>query len=116
MAAPDKHLLCREVARILKPVDQERLSEQSPSILIPLLQAAADESREELQSLWGTLLANAMLDNGRRARRALVETLKLMEPRDAHVLGICNRLPFNELVTDAEMEALRARGAQQNYP
>jgi hypothetical protein len=59
-------------------------------MLIPLLQAAADESREELQSLWAALLANAMTDGGHRTRGAFVGALKSMDPADALVLSICS--------------------------
>ena len=52
--------------RMLEDVAPDRITEPSVSVVIPLLQAAADEGREELQDLWAALLANAMVDGGKR--------------------------------------------------
>jgi hypothetical protein len=61
--------------------------EPSPSIVVPLLVGAADESRPELQDLWAALLASALQpDGGNRVRRAFFDTLKAMEPDDARLL------------------------------
>jgi hypothetical protein len=58
----------------------------SPSVVMPLLIGAADESRPELQDLWAALLASALQpDGGNRVRRAFFETLKAMEPDDARL-------------------------------
>lgn len=58
--------------------------EPSVSVVLPLLQAAADEGRPELQELWAALLASAMLpEGGKRVRRAFFDTLRQMEPSDA---------------------------------
>jgi len=58
----------------------------SPSVVLPLLIGAADESRPELQDLWAALLASALQpDGGNRVRRAFFETLKAMEPDDARL-------------------------------
>ncbi len=59
----------------------------SPSIAIPLLQAAQDETREELSELWSRLLANAM-DPSRSSvvRQSIIPTLKSFDPLDAFVL------------------------------
>ena len=78
-------------ARILADVPPERLAEPSPSVLIPLVQAAIDESRTELQELWAALLANSMLDGGRKVRRDYFEAVKQMEPSDALLLDIISR-------------------------
>lgn len=58
-----------------------------PSVLIPLLIAAQDESREELLDLWAKLLA-ATLDPNRAGsvRREFIEAVRQMEPLDAKVL------------------------------
>jgi hypothetical protein len=58
----------------------------SPSIAIPLLQAAADESREELQELWARLLANAMDPKLNNVRYTFIAAVKAMNPTDALVL------------------------------
>ncbi|WPB86608.1 Abi-alpha family protein [Sediminicoccus rosea] len=58
----------------------------SPSVVLPLLIGAADESRPELQDLWAALLASALQpDGGERVRRAFFDTLKAMEPVDARL-------------------------------
>jgi hypothetical protein len=57
--------------------DTERVS---LVIALPLLEAAAEESREELQDLWARLLAAAM-DPGRsgQVRRVFIEIVKQMD-------------------------------------
>jgi hypothetical protein len=82
-----------KTARILDGVDKDRLSAPSPSVVKPLLEAAADESREELQDLWAALLANAMLDGGKRTRRDYFDVLRQMEPTDALLFDIVCRQP-----------------------
>ncbi|MGX9963917.1 Abi-alpha family protein [Roseomonas sp. F4] len=63
-----------------------QITAPSVSVVMPLLQAAADESRPELQELWAALLANAMQpDGGRRVRRAFFDAVRQMEPPDAIV-------------------------------
>ena len=59
----------------------------SPSLGLPLLRGAYDESRPELQELWATLIAAAM-DPKRagRVRLSFIETLKQFDPLDALVL------------------------------
>jgi hypothetical protein len=74
-------------ARILQGIAPERLTEASPSVLIPLLQAAVDEARPELQALWTALLANAMVDDGRKVRRDFFDTVGKMEPADAFIFN-----------------------------
>jgi hypothetical protein len=59
----------------------------SPSIAIPLLRAAYDESRPELQELWAQLIAAAMDPQRRnRVRRSFIDTVQRMDPLDALVL------------------------------
>jgi hypothetical protein len=52
------------------------------------LQAAADEGRDELQDLWAGLLSSAMVDRGRRVRRAFIDAVKALEPDEAVLLEI----------------------------
>lgn len=58
----------------------------SPSLAVPLLRAAADESREELQDLWTRLLANAMDPNRGTVRLSFIDAVKKMDLTDALVL------------------------------
>jgi len=92
-------LLEANTARILEGIAEERLTEPSPSVVIPLLQAAVDEGRPELQALWAALLANAMLDGGRRVRRDYFDAVRQMEPSDALVLDLMGR---NTRLSDSE--------------
>ena len=59
----------------------------SPSVAIPLVKAAYDEGRPELQELWARLIASAM-DPSRsgRVRLSFISTLKEFDPLDALVL------------------------------
>jgi hypothetical protein len=99
-------------ARLLEGIritEPQRLTEPSPSVLIPLLQAAVDESRPELQELWAALLANAMLDGGKRVRRDYFEAVRKMEPVDAMVLDMVGRHPGSGAiwgVLDADLQRL----------
>jgi Abortive infection alpha len=77
-----------ETEKLLEGVALERISEPSVSVVVPLLEAAADEAREELQNLWAALLAKAMIDGGKRVRRAFFEIVRRMEPTDAIVLHL----------------------------
>jgi hypothetical protein len=79
-------------AEILSGIARERITEPSPSVVQPLLEAARNESRESLQQLWANLLANAMLDGGNRVRRDFFDVLAKMEPADAAVLDFAERL------------------------
>jgi abortive infection alpha-like protein len=59
----------------------------SLKLALPILAAAADENREELQDLWERLLAAAM-DPKRQGfvRQSLISTVKQMDPFDVLVL------------------------------
>jgi len=77
-----------EAARAkLAGLDPSRFSEPSPSILTPLLEAACQESREELQELWACLLANAVT-KGNKVRIDFAEVLKQLDPQDALALSV----------------------------
>jgi hypothetical protein len=93
-----RHLAKLEAATltIVKQYEPERRTEPSPSVVLPLFGAAADEAREELQQLWAALLANTMLDGGVRVRRDFIETLRQLEPFDALVLDIFARFPRSD--------------------
>jgi len=59
----------------------------SPSLAIPLLRAAYDESRPELQELWAQLIAAAMdPQRTNRVRRSFIDTVQRLDPLDALVL------------------------------
>ena len=60
---------------------------------MPLLEAAKDEGREELQGLWAALLAQAMVDGWHRVRRSLFTLTAALEPMDAAVLKVLADTP-----------------------
>jgi hypothetical protein len=55
----------------------------SLSVAIPLLEAAAEESRPELQDLWARLLANAMDPKRGTVRQSFINAVKQFDPLDA---------------------------------
>ncbi len=59
----------------------------SPSIALPLLEAAQDETRDELCELWSRMLANGM-DPKRSnvVRRSIIDVVKAFEPLEAIIL------------------------------
>lgn len=58
----------------------------SLSVARPLLEAAQDESRDELVELWARLLANAMDKKRPQIRKSFIEALKRFDPLDALVM------------------------------
>lgn len=77
-----------ETKRILDQRNvQEPYEDISPSVALPLIEAALDEDREGLKELWAKLLAAAM-DPSRKncVRLSFVATLKQMDPLDAKIL------------------------------
>jgi hypothetical protein len=74
---------------VLQPLADDGILQPEPpplKLALPILAAAADESREELQDLWSRLLAAAMNPNRQSSfRQAFIETLKAMDPLDSRV-------------------------------
>jgi hypothetical protein len=79
--------LAQRTEEILSPRHLNRTEPVSPSLAGPLMAAALDESRPELQELWARLLANAM-DPARAndLRIEFIEAVKRFHPRDALIL------------------------------
>ena len=77
-----------KTARILEGVERERISEPSPSVIVPLLEAAKNEGRGELQELWAALLARALVDGGKTARKSFYELLATLDLPDVITLRI----------------------------
>jgi hypothetical protein len=72
-------------------VKPERIS---PSVWLPILRAAVDESRDELQDIWAALLAAAADPaRARWVRVELTETVKQLEPLDALILKTITTSP-----------------------
>lgn len=101
----------------LQLIDQARRSEVSLSVAIPLIAAAVDESRRELQDLWAALLANAQLDDGVRVRTIYFDILKGMEPIDAKVLELVSDTPrWATREIDPPLGRLRKAARADNIP
>jgi hypothetical protein len=79
----------QEYKKLLSDRGVKEPIDPSPSIAIPLLEAAVDEDRKVLRDLWARLLANAC-DPARtdRVRASFIELLKKLDPFDAEVLQI----------------------------
>ena len=68
----------------------------SPSLAIPLLRAAYDETRPPLQALWAHLIAAAMdPQRANRVRRSFIDTVQRLDPLDALVLKRLGEMPDN---------------------
>jgi hypothetical protein len=73
--------------KILKHRGVKEAQPVSPSIALPLIRAAYDEGRPELQKLWAALIADAMdPQRSSQVRISFIESLKKMDPLDALVL------------------------------
>jgi hypothetical protein len=79
--------LQRRTEEILSGRDAGRKTEPlSPSVAIPLLKAAQDESREEIQELWARLLANAMDRDRPQLNRVFIDVLKELDVLEARII------------------------------
>jgi hypothetical protein len=68
----------------------------SPSLAIPLLRAAYDETRPVLQELWAHLIAAAMdPQRANRVRRSFIDTVQRFDPLDALLLKVLGEMPEN---------------------
>lgn len=75
------------LVKVLKRRNVTQTAPVSPSVALPLLQAAYDEGRPELQALWANLIASAMDPSRTRlVRLSYIETLRRFDPLDARVL------------------------------
>lgn len=58
-----------------------------PSIALPIMRGAQDESRDDLQDLWAKLLATSLDASSREYIRAsFLETARTLDPYDARIL------------------------------
>jgi hypothetical protein len=81
------HRLQQRTEAILQGRKAEQRTEPlSPSVAIPLLRAAQDESRDEIQELWARLLSNAMDRDFPPIRRVFINILQQLEVLEARIL------------------------------
>jgi hypothetical protein len=57
-----------------------------PSVALPLLHAAQDETREELREMWARMIANGMDPKNASVRQSIIATVKGFDPLDAVIL------------------------------
>ncbi len=77
----------RRVEEILENRDRKNQSGVPPRLALEILDAAQDETRDELRELWARLIANAMDETTRgNVRIEFVTVLKQLNPLDALVL------------------------------
>jgi hypothetical protein len=75
--------------KILKRRGVTETQPVSPSVTPPLIRAAYDEGRPELQELWAALIADAMdPKRAERVRISFIDSLKKMDRLDALVLRL----------------------------
>ena len=97
------------IKKAKKQLEDERVAEPDapPSLAIPIMIAAADESRDELLDLWAALLA-AAADSGKSNafRLKFIEVVKRMDPLDPLVLRrlAAGRADFLDLTQLAQLE------------
>lgn len=73
-----------KISEILQRRNVQKPEPVSPSLAIPLISAAYDETRPELQQIWAELLAAAMDPSRSGAvRLSFVNTVKQFDPLDA---------------------------------
>ena len=77
-------------------------TEPSPTLAIPLFEAAVDETRDELKELWTRLLTNAFdpATTG-KVRGSFIATLKAFDPMDAVVFDALASQPANRISPNA---------------
>jgi hypothetical protein len=77
-----------EAQRILEDRGVSQPEAVPLALALPLIECAADESREELVDLWARLLAAAMDPaRARHVRQTFIDTVKKMDPLDARMLA-----------------------------
>ncbi len=86
------HLRSRNAHRLQLRTDEilglrnAEIEPLSLSVARPLLEAAQDESRDELVEMWARLLANALDKSRPPIRRTFIEALERFDPLDALIM------------------------------
>jgi hypothetical protein len=122
-----KAVYAAKTEALLAKIAKERLSEPSPSVIVPLLEAAQNETREELQNMWAALIANCMVDGGRKVRRDFFSAVQRMEPADAVILVLLRgeisdfqrertSRGFTDVDVDVSLSALKKLDCARNEP
>ena len=89
------HIRIRNVAKLVQRTEEilrnrgilDKTEPMSPSVALPLLHAAQDETREQLREMWARMLANGMDPNKRDSiRQSVIAAVKSFDPLDALIL------------------------------
>ncbi len=82
----------------------EQVEPLSAKVIVPLLEAASNESDETLQEMWAELLANAMDPNKDTSlQHIFIEALMQMEPIDALVFRAMAEKAANEALNSQDL-------------
>ncbi|HEX2654362.1 MAG TPA: hypothetical protein VHN11_12015 [Xanthobacteraceae bacterium] len=96
--------LVRTIEKARKRLDENGIEtpDASPSLAIPIMIAAADESRDDLQDIWAALLEAAATPKKSKAfRLKFIELAKELDPFDALTLKGMYRVSPNDFLDDA---------------
>jgi abortive infection alpha-like protein len=116
------HVRIRNLARLMdttqKILQQREVAEPipvSPTLAVPLLRAAADESQEELQEFWARLIAAAMDPaTASKVRPSFIDTLRAFAPMDVRVFDWAIRKGYKEEITNPFQTAMKEIGGTQD--
>ena len=79
--------LLHEVEQRLKEMDIKETKPATLSVALPILEAGADEDRDDLVDLWARLFATAMDPVTRNSvRQSYIASIKQMDPTDARIM------------------------------
>jgi hypothetical protein len=108
LVGPERFATLKKLAEKLEAKLRGKRIEPPPlSVSIPILEAARDESREELQDLWASLLASAFDPSRRGAyRKEFIDVIRQFEPHDAKVLRL---LSEHRDMTPSKREVIASR-------
>ena len=82
-----------KVERLLEERGVENIKHINARVGIPLIEAAVNEDRDELQELWAQLMASTISpESFLNAQRSHIEALKEFEPKDAETLSVLRTL------------------------
>lgn len=89
------HIRIRNAAKLVQRTEEilrnrgifDQTEPMSPSVALPLLHAAQDETREQLREMWARMLANGMDPNRRGSiRQSVIAAVKGFDPLEALIL------------------------------
>jgi hypothetical protein len=79
------------VRKKLENINSDRRTTPTPAILQPILEEACQENRIELQNIWASMMANALIDNSKKVKRDFINVIKQFDPVDVLILDIISK-------------------------